>query len=404
MTPLSRRNFLLGSAGILSAPLFGCSTSPSPRPLGKIVGGPASVGHRLRGGSFPSPTRSERSEIIIVGGGVAGLSAAWWLKRLGHNDFRILELHSEVGGNSLSGENATSPYPWGAHYVPIPNKESEYVRILFEELGVIESYDSSGAPLFKEEYLCAAPTERLYRNGKWQEGLIPIERVSSADRDQYHYFFEVIHQFRHAVGGDGKRAFAIPMELSSRDPLYTALDKISFKEYLSSLSITSETLLWYLEYCCRDDYGSTLEVTSAWAGIHYFAARKGWAGNAGEQDLVTWPEGNGWLVKKLREISREHITTNALVFNISRSEAGVGISYVDAVTNEACELKGSAAIVCTPRFVAGHVVEELRNNHPEYLRAFEYSPWMVANLTLDEPFEANDIPLSCCMEVSRSDM
>ena len=37
---------------------------------------------------------------MIVGGGIAGLSAAWKLRKSGITNFRVLELEDEAGGNS----------------------------------------------------------------------------------------------------------------------------------------------------------------------------------------------------------------------------------------------------------------------------------------------------------------
>jgi hypothetical protein len=37
---------------------------------------------------------------------------------------------------------------------------------------------------------------------------------------------------------------------------------------------TAQPLLNYIDYCCRDDFGLGIKEVSAWAGIHYFAARK----------------------------------------------------------------------------------------------------------------------------------
>ena len=42
-------------------------------------------------------------DVVIVGGGVAGLSAARKLKQAGV-DFVLLELEPEVGGTAVSGE------------------------------------------------------------------------------------------------------------------------------------------------------------------------------------------------------------------------------------------------------------------------------------------------------------
>ena len=57
---------------------------------------------------------------MIVGGGMAGLSAAWRLDKRGFHDFVLLEMERQAGGNSRWGENEISKFPWAAHYVPVP--------------------------------------------------------------------------------------------------------------------------------------------------------------------------------------------------------------------------------------------------------------------------------------------
>jgi phytoene dehydrogenase-like protein len=116
--------------------------------------------HLLREGKIPPPTLERRIPVVIVGAGVAGLSAGWKLNKAGFQEFEILELEPEVGGNARYGENPVSSYPWGAHYVPLPTRESRAVRELFEEIGVIEGYASSGEPIRK--HLAFSPQERLY--------------------------------------------------------------------------------------------------------------------------------------------------------------------------------------------------------------------------------------------------
>ena len=61
-----------------------------------------------------------RVPVVIVGGGMAGLSAAWWLDRHKMRDYLLLEMESQAGGNSRWGEGEAGPYPWAAHYVPVP--------------------------------------------------------------------------------------------------------------------------------------------------------------------------------------------------------------------------------------------------------------------------------------------
>ena len=73
------------------------------------------LGHRLRDGALPSVGATRRCGILIVGAGISGLSAAWWLARSGRDDFTILGLEAETGGNSRGGQGPQLAYPWGAH-------------------------------------------------------------------------------------------------------------------------------------------------------------------------------------------------------------------------------------------------------------------------------------------------
>ena len=376
---LTRAQFLLGGLGAAAAALLGrigISSAGGTVP-GRIVGASSAVGHRLWRMDFPEPTTSSSKRVVIVGGGIAGLSAAWQLQRQGIDDFVLLEMEGEVGGNASSGENAVSAYPWGAHYVPFLNEESTEALALFEDLGIITG-NAGGAPVYNDYYISADPHERLFIHGRWQEGLVPQVGFDAADRQQYHAFFAAMDAFKRAVGSDGKRAFAIPVERSSQDLQWQALDRISFGEYLRQNGWTSPYLTWYADYCCRDDYGATAETVSAWAGIHYFAGRNGKAGNADPQSVVTWPEGNGWIVHRLREKLSEHLQTQTLAYRIERSGNGVKVCSWNSQTDRSMAIEADAVILATPRFVA----ERLFRTGLD-MADLHYSPWMVANVTLD---------------------
>src|SRR5512139_602987 len=117
---------------------------------GAILGASSATGHRLREGKFPEPARTIKSDVVIVGGGIAGLSAGYALSRAGNNNFLLLELEQEAGGNSSNGKNAVSAYPWGAHYVPLLTQESRVARRLFEDFGIIKGYNAQGLPIYDE--------------------------------------------------------------------------------------------------------------------------------------------------------------------------------------------------------------------------------------------------------------
>ena len=346
---------------------------------GGILGAAVAAGHRLRDGQFPPPTETLTAEIAIVGGGIAGLSAARRLERRGAPDFLLLELDRETGGNAACGRNAVSAYPWGAHYVPLPNDESTEVLALFEELGITRGHDAKGAPFYDEETLCADPMERLFDAGRWQEGLLPLLGISDADRRQYDAFFARILQFRQARGADGRPVFTIPLDLSSRDPELLGLDQITMADWMRAQSFDSIPLRWHVDYCCRDDYGAGIAQVSAWAGIHYFASRRGRAANAEADAVVTWPEGNGWLAHQLATPLAGRIRSGCVVFNIEPKDDGVCVDFLDLARERSVRLQARGVVCAAPRFVAERIVRGLPP-----ATGLEYSPWMVANVTLDQ--------------------
>ena len=91
--------------------------APGRFPEGEIVGQSVGLGHVLREGRVfeVQADRWESVKVGIIGGGVAGLSAAWKLRKERFVDFVLLELEKEVGGTARSGQGSPVGYPWGAH-------------------------------------------------------------------------------------------------------------------------------------------------------------------------------------------------------------------------------------------------------------------------------------------------
>ncbi len=345
----SRRSFL-------SAGLIGLSAKAERRISGSFFDDGLPLGHRLRDRlPFAAPKTTEKVPIVIVGGGMSGLSAAWRLNKKGFHDFVVLELEKTAGGNARSGENPVSRYPWAAHYVPLANHEAVYVRELFEELGI--SRDGK----YSERYLCFAPQERLFLYGRWQEGLEPDIAVTRRDREQFRRFNAVIAEQR-ATG-----QFTIPIEMGARP---SDLDSMNATEWLDRNRFDSPMLRWYVDYACRDDYGAHASATSAWAGIHYFASRE-----HEDKGPVTWPEGNGWMVRELMKRVGSRVRAGAPVYAIRRDGA---VRY--RVFTESIEYRAEVVIFAAPTFLAHYLVEDTPP-----ATGFVYSPWLTANITLERP-------------------
>jgi phytoene dehydrogenase-like protein len=374
---ISRRDVLRGSLGLVAG-ISACDRQRFRALPGRLIEPAWTLGHRLLDGSTPPPSLRRQARVVVAGAGIAGLAAAFALKKRGVGDVLLIEALEEVGGNSTSGRNAVSGYPWGAHYVPLVRQDCGAVMDLFRDLKIIVDEDALGRPVYDEYCLSADPQERLWVLGRWQEGLVPEIGASAQDRTQFTAYFRETESLKQRVGTDGKPLFAIPLDASSADPEWRALDGISMIEYLDQRGWNSPLLRWYVDYCCRDDYGSTAAAVSAWAGLHYFASRNGVATNAEPTSVVTWPEGNGHLVNELKARMDATLQTRSLITRIARHEEGVAVDYFDAALGRSVRVEAAAAIVCLPRFIAARVVEGLESPGD----AFSYAPWMVANLTL----------------------
>jgi len=188
---LTRRELLaafLGTPFALAA-CGGRGDATPPLPEGEVVGASDRLGHLIRDGLRPEPEAWERAGVVIVGGGVAGLAAAWRFLRAGFEDFVLLELEPEPGGTARSGEaHGVVPYPWGAHYLPAPQRENRALVTLLEELGVLEGADAEGEPVVAEQFLCRDPEERVFYRGRWYEGLYLHAGATEEDARQLQHF------------------------------------------------------------------------------------------------------------------------------------------------------------------------------------------------------------------------
>lgn len=384
---MRRRDFIASLAGVGLASVAGCGAPAKPTlPPGELSGTSMGLGHRLHEASLPAPSETQRIPVLIVGAGIGGLSAAWKLAKSGFTDFLVAELESTAGGNSRAGRNDVSAYPLAAHYLPLPTREATAVRELLAELGVLLGEPYTERPRYDERYLCATPQERLYRDGWWQDGVVPQHGVSPAERAQYERFHTLMDGFKQRRDGV-RRAFALPMELSSAAPDLQALDQLSMRDWLRRQGFDAPTLHWYVDYACRDDYGTSSDQVSAWAGIHYFACRNGEARDAADDAVLTTPGGNAWLADGLQQSIRAHagdrLLTGTMAVRVAETDDGMAVDLWQPAENRVLRILAGQLIWAAPVFLVPHVFagyEALASA----ARHFSHAPWLVANLTLSQ--------------------
>ena len=240
--------------------------------------------------------------------------------------------------------------------------------------------------------LCFSPQERLFIGGGWRDGLLPpVEALPAPQRgptaSQYRRFAGLVA----AAATPG--AFAIPTARSRWSSALAALDGVDFRSWLDANGLDAPALRWYLDYCCRDDYGAGAAQVSAWAGIHYFASRHGFrapdAGDAARREgdsgdgLLTWPEGNAWLAERLAAPLGSRLHTGRIALRVREGKAGVEVDAWNAAAAQVERWQARQVVLAVPLFVAARLLEVPPPALVAAAQAVPHAPWLVADVHID---------------------
>ncbi len=399
MNRLRRRALLAGAAALPWA--TGCTRIEPTGYDGAWLGAAHERGHRVRDsrnvvGSAPrdAPAAQRRAGAIVIGAGIAGLAAARALLRAGVDDVHVFELEDSAGGNSRGHAMGGMACPLGAHYLPVPGAQALEVAALLTEFGL--SRVDSDKTTFHERHLCHSPQERLFIRGEWVEGLLPpLDALSASERGETRRQYQSFHDAVESAGRD--QAFCVPTARANASPAVSAraaaLGAVSFANWLDAQGYNAAALRWYLDYCCRDDFGAGAAFVSAWAGLHYFASRHGFhapgtdaAADAQERGAVfTWPEGNAWLAQRMAEPLRERLHTGQVALRVHEGRHDVNVDLWNTSTQSIESWSARYVVLAVPLFIAARLVDPLPSTLAEAAALLHYAPWLVANLQLREP-------------------
>jgi predicted NAD/FAD-dependent oxidoreductase len=415
MMTLSRRGYLSATGSLaagavlpgLSACRHASASSLSPDIAGGWVGAQVERAHAWRDGHLPAASEGDpiRVHTLIIGAGVAGLSAARSLTSAGPEDIAVLDLEDQPGGNARGHQMQGLPCPLGAHYLPMPGDQAHEVAQWLEEIGLIRQVN--GRWVGDERHLCHSPQERLFVPshkaasaaspsgisapsadnttwwpGQWQEGLLPPG--SMQDMAQYRRFAADVDEVRQKLG------FAIPTSRITWNAGLDALDKLTFDQWLNQRGYTSPALRWLLDYACRDDYGAGTGRVSAWAGLHYFASRHGFElpGQADEprDAVLTWPEGNGWLTRRLALGLGARWQGGQVVLSVDVGRHDVRVQSWSVKRQRTQTWAAGRVVLAVPLFVAHRLLRQPVPALQAVVPHMAYAPWLVSNVLLSKPF------------------
>lgn len=99
--------------------------------------------------ALPPAATTEEVDVAIIGGGLAGLAAAWHLRD--HAKLAVLDLRPRMGGNAMGERWRGIPYSLGSAYFMVPDKGSALEQ-LYNDLGVYRHARIDPGDGFRIEY------------------------------------------------------------------------------------------------------------------------------------------------------------------------------------------------------------------------------------------------------------
>ncbi len=323
-----------------------------------------SVGHlAFESHQYPL-TKKLDTEYIIVGGGVAGMSAAYKLRE---KDFMLFELSNMLGGSSAGSYHGNVPLCHGAHYdLSYPANYGPEALNMLEELEIIQFDPFTDSWQFTDKkYLISKNREsRTFFYGNFRKSVLP----DGAGKDEFEGLMKSF---------SGK----MPMPTRLIREELRNLNDLSFQKWLETRIKFSSEFMEGLDYHMKDDYGAGAGEVSALAGIHYFACRPYYSRPV---ELFSPPEGNFYFIKRIFEkLPKERVITSHLVKSITENRGGFKVEVIDALKKEI------TVVNCRKIIYAGHK-HALKYIFPADFPLFldiAYAPWVVVNVVMKKMWE-----------------
>lgn len=312
----------------------------------------------------PLPEVSERHAVVVVGGGLAGLTSAYLLRDLNP---LVLEQAARFGGNSRGESWSGIDYALGAAYFMEQTPGTELYR-LFDELGI--------------HALCRKKKTEdpvLYR-GKlfaqfWDGDTAPEERGQFLRLKKY---FEDVFRSAH-----GLRYISLPPESAQDERDLRALDHRNFRAFLEAtvggpLHPHIETLL---EHYCWSTLGCSMDEVSAAVAVPTYASEFG--------EVYVAPGGNAAVTERilerlLRSVDPGQLRPSSLVVDVKAVKNGAEVLYADA-NGGLRKVHARTVVMACPKFIARKMIDGLEPRRVRAIGRLRYASYLVANVLLDVP-------------------
>ena len=293
------------------------------------------------------------AEVVVVGGGIAGLATAW---RLRHRDVVLLEAADRIGGRLCSERRGDYWLNWGAHVFSGP--DSATGRLL-AEVGI----DAVAVP---GELAALAMKGRLLTDGRVETYPFRIPMPLASRLALVRSGAKVRLAVRRYGGVCMPRPGDSPGDLQQR--VYDFMGEQSFADFVGPLPEDADAMF---RPTVMRSAGSPEQV-SAGAGVGYF--RLVWNRRSGlSRNILGGPS---TLTEAISAALSARVRIGAEVVEVIETGNGVTVRYRDG--SATAELRARHCVLATPAPVTARVAVALEPETAAALRAVVYGPYVSA--------------------------
>jgi hypothetical protein len=313
-------------------------------PVANVEGEHFAVCHQIRDGhTFAKPEATQKVDIVIVGGGMAGLSAAYFLAG---KDWLLLEKEDHFGGNAYQEEFAGQAYSTAAAY-DFRGSDSDH---LAKEIGL---------NLLPIDMPDPTIVNGGYTPDTWRAGL-----------SQLPYSKETVASF--------KRFTEEILKIDTRKDILE-LDSQPFTQITGKYA--PALTKWWDAYGLSN-WGAATADTTAFIGVsdaQYLIKGE-------DSARVILPGGLGCISHRLVEVMKpkygERMCGGATVVSVVPDANAVRVTYMQGDKLNAVAAK--FVLMCCPKFITSRVVAGLPGEQKLAMQRMRYAPVPMINMIFDQ--------------------